>query len=88
MALSTRVPDAALPTRVAVSADDSTSESLSSTLPDSTPSSATLNESAPAAGASFTEVTAMVTVAVPEFAVPSLTRYVKLSVPLKFGFGV
>ena len=41
-----------------------------------------------ATGASFTAATVSVTVAVLEPAVPSLAVKVKLSVPLKFGFGV
>src|SRR5436189_296450 len=41
-----------------------------------------------ATGASFTAVTAMLTVATPESAVPSLAMYVKLSVPLNTASGV
>ena len=51
-----------------------------SSLPLALPSCAT--------GASFTGLTVSVTVAVLEPTVPSLAVKVKLSVPLKFGFGV
>ena len=40
------------------------------------------------AGASLTGVTVIVTVAMLELSVPSLARYVKVSVPKKFGLGV
>ena len=54
----------------------------------SVPSSATVNEAAFAAGASFTGVMVMETVAVFESNVPSLALKVNESLPLAFAFGV
>ena len=65
----------------------STSESLPSTLIVTDMSSSVVALSFTATGASFTAVTVTVTVAV-SVSIPSLSVYLKLSVPLKFAAGV
>ena len=83
-ALATAMPCVACVTREAVRAWPLASVSFASTVIVATLSSKTLTASSAATGATFTTppVTVMVTVAVVDCSAPSVTRYVKVSVPV------